>query len=154
MNIPGPEVPVRRNFVKERGLEMFGQEISSLSFWFVALMICIILLVLVGQLSRFYSRMKSLAADLDAQQLAINAQLKQLQGTLSEVLGEIRRGNRLSNEMIELKQAELTGDFEIVEEPIAPVKPVKRPPPLKTKPVKKPEPEVKLAPPPQSFPKI
>ena len=73
---------------------MFGQEISSLSFWFVALMICIILLVLVGQLSRFYSRMKSLAADLDAQQLAINAQLKQLQGTLSEVLGEIRRAER------------------------------------------------------------
>ena len=99
---------------------MFGQEISSLSFWFVALMICIILLILVGQLSRFYARMKSLAADLDAQQLAINAQLKQLQGTLSEVLGEIRRGNRLSNELIELKQAELTGDFEIVEEPIAP----------------------------------
>lgn len=99
---------------------MFGQEISSLSFWFVALMICIILLVLVGQLSRFYARMKNLAADLDAQQLAINAQLKQLQGTLSEVLGEIRRGNRLSNELIELKQAELTGDFEIVEEPIAP----------------------------------
>ena len=125
-----------------------------MSFWFVALMICIILLVLVGQLSRFYSRMKSLAADLDAQQLAVNAQLKQLQGTLSEVLGEIRRGNRLSNELIELKQAELTGDFEIVEEPIAPVKPVKRPPPLKTKPVKKPEPEVKLAPPPQSFPSI
>ena len=99
---------------------MFGQEISSLSFWFVALMICIILLVLVGQLSRFYARMKNLAADLDAQQLAFNAQLKQLQGTLSEVLGEIRRGNRLSNELIELKQAELTGDFEIVEEPIAP----------------------------------
>ena len=114
------ERPVRRNFVKERGLKMFGQEISSLSFWFVALMICIILLVLVGQLSRFYARMKNLAADLDAQQLAINAQLKQLQGTLSEVLGEIRRGNRLSNELIELKQAELTGDFEIVEEPIAP----------------------------------
>ena len=91
-----------------------------MSFWFVALMICIILLVLVGQLSRFYSRMKSLAADLDAQQLAVNAQLKQLQGTLSEVLGEIRRGNRLSNELIELKQAELTVDFEIFEEPIAP----------------------------------
>ena len=97
-----------------------------MSFWFVALMICIILLILVGQLSRFYSRMKSLAADLDAQQLAINAQLKQLQGTLSEVLGEIRRGNRLSNELIELKQAELTGDFEIVEEPIAPAPAAKK----------------------------
>lgn len=129
---------------------MFGQEISSLSFWFVALMICIILLVLVGQLSRFYARMKNLAADLDAQQLAINAQLKQLQGTLSEVLGEIRRGNRLSNEMIELKQAELTGDFEIVEEPIAPA-------PAKKSAVE--VPEVKSAlpgagGPPKTFPKL
>lgn len=146
---------VRRNFFKERGLEVFGQEISSLSFWFVALMICIILLVLVGQLSRFYAKMKSLAADLDAQQLAINAQLKQLQGTLSEVLGEIRRGNRLSNELIELKQAELTGDFEIVEEPIAPA-----PAPAKKSTVA--TPEVKSALPgaggapgaPKTFPKL
>jgi len=97
---------------------MFGQEISSLSFWFVALMICIILLILVGQVSRFYSRMRDLAKELDAQQLGLNAQLKQLQGTCSEILGELRRGNRLANELIELKQAELTGDFEIVEEPI------------------------------------
>ena len=115
-------------------------------------MICIILLVLVGQLSRFYAKMKSLAADLDAQQLAINAQLKQLQGTLSEVLGEIRRGNRLSNELIELKQAELTGDFEIVEEPIAPA-------PAQAKKSSIEVPEVKSAlpgagGPPKTFPKL
>ena len=152
MNSSGPGDPVRRKFVKERDFEMFGQEISSMSFWFVALMICIILLVLVGQLSRFYARMKSLAADLDAQQLAINAQLKQLQGTLSEVLGEIRRGNRLSNELIELKQAELTGDFEIVEEPIAPAPAPARKSNIET-------PEVKSALPgaggaPKTFPKL
>ena len=99
---------------------MFGQEISSLSFWCVALLICIILLVIVGQISRFYARFRSFCKETDAQQLALTAQLKQLQGTMSEVLGEIRRGNRLANELVELKQAELTGDFEIVEEPVSP----------------------------------
>ena len=99
---------------------MFGQEISSFSFWCVALMICIILLVMLGQLSRFYARLRDFCKESDAQQLALNAQLKQLQGTMSEILGELRRGNRLANELLELKHAELTGDFEIVEEPVAP----------------------------------
>jgi hypothetical protein len=99
---------------------MFGQEIGSFSFWCVALMICIILLIMLGQLSRFYARLRDFCKESDAQQLALNAQLKQLQGTMSEILGEIRRGNRLANELLELKHAELTGDFEIVEEPVAP----------------------------------
>ena len=99
---------------------MFGQEISSFSFWCVALMICIILLIMLGQLSRFYARLRDFCKESDAQQLALNAQIKQLQGTMSEILGEIRRGNRLANELLELKHAELTGDFEIVEEPVAP----------------------------------
>lgn len=107
---------------------MFGQEISSFSFWCVALLICIILLVILGQISRFYTKMRNFYKESDAQQLALNAQLKQLQGTMSEILGEIRRSNRLANEMLELKQAELTGDFEIVEEPVAaaPVAPAKK----------------------------
>lgn len=99
---------------------MFGQEISAFSFWCVALLICIILLILLGQISRFYVKMRNFCKENDAQQLILNAQLKQLQGTLSEVLGELRRSNRLVNEQLELKRAEMTGDFEIVEEPIAP----------------------------------
>lgn len=126
---------------------MFGQEISTFSFWCVALMICIILLLVLGQLSRFYARMRDFCKETDAQQLALNAQLKQLQGTLSEILGELRRSNRLVNEQLDLKRAEMTGDFEIVEEPV--------PPPAKpiqtiaqaTAPVAKNEP-------PKTFPKI
>ena len=108
---------------------MFGQEISAFSFWCVALLICIILLILLGQISRFYVKMRNFCKENDAQQLILNAQLKQLQGTLSEVLGELRRSNRLVNEQLELKRAEMTGDFEIVEEPIAPppVKPASTP---------------------------
>ena len=82
--------------------------------------VCIILLLLLGQISRFYAKIRDFCKETDAQQLALNAQLKQLQGTMAELLGEVRRSNRLANEMLELKQAELTGDFEIVEEPIAP----------------------------------
>ena len=99
---------------------MFGGEITTTSFWSVALMICIILLIILGLLSRFYVQMKNFCKETDAQQLALSAQLKQLQGTLSEILGEMRRGNRLANEQLELKRAEMTGDFEIVEEPIMP----------------------------------
>ena len=100
---------------------MFGGEITTTSFWSVALMICIILLIILGLLSRFYVLMKNFCKETDAQQLALSAQLKQLQGTMSEILGEMRRGNRLANEQLELKRAEMTGDFEIVEEPITPV---------------------------------
>ncbi|MBR7138427.1 MAG: hypothetical protein IKD44_02665 [Lentisphaeria bacterium] len=99
---------------------MFGEEITTTSFWSVALLICIILLIILGHLSRFYAQMKNFCKESDAQQLALNAQLKQLQGTMSEILGELRRANRLAHEQLELKRAELTGDFEIVEEPVVP----------------------------------
>ena len=105
---------------------MFGQEVTTSSFWGVALMICIILLIMLGQVSRFYARLRDFCKESDAQQLALNAQLKQLQGTMSEILGELRRANRLANEQLELKRAELTGDFEIVEEPIVPAAPPKQ----------------------------
>ncbi len=129
---------------------MFGQEISTFSFWCVALMICIILLIILGQVSRFYAKIRDYCKDTDAQQLALNAQLKQLQGTLSEILGEIRRSNRLVNEQLELKRAELTGDFEIVEEPIAPP-----PSPVAAKIQAAPqESAAPKAEPPKTFPKI
>ena len=124
---------------------MFGQEISTFSFWCVALMICVILLILLGQVSRFYAKMRDLAKELDAQQLVLNAQMKQLQGTMSEILGELRRSNRLVNEQLDLKRAEMTGDFEIVEEPIAP------PPPA---PVVQESAPITLGEAPKTFPKI
>lgn len=126
---------------------MFGQEISAFSFWCVALLICIILLVLLGQISRFYAKMRNFCKENDAQQLILNAQLKQLQGTLSEVLGELRRSNRLVNEQLELKRAEMTGDFEIVEEPIAP-------PPVKSAAAAPATPPPIQGEQPQKFPKI
>ena len=137
----------RKNIIqlKQEFINMFGQEISTFSFWCVALMICVILLILLGQISRFYAKMRDFTKEVDAQQLALNAQLKQLQGTMSEILGELRRSNRLANEQLELKRAELTGDFEIVEEPIAP------PPVAAPAPVSSPAPMGEA---PKTFPKI
>ncbi len=127
---------------------MFGQEVTTSSFWGVALMICIILLIMLGQLSRFYARLRDFCKESDAQQLALNAQLKQLQGTMSEILGELRRANRLANEQLELKRAELTGDFEIVEEPIVPAAPPKQSAAVNT------PPPPAAAEAPKTFPKI
>ena len=91
---------------------------------------------------------------LEDMKITFAGELKDLNKALADALSEAKQTNRHLSEQLALKEAEMTGDFEIVEEPIAPVKPARRPPPLKTKPVKKPEPEVKLEPPPQSFPSI
>ena len=127
---------------------MFGQEVTTSSFWGVALMICIILLIMLGQISRFYARLRDFCKESDAQQMALNAQLKQLQGTMSEILGELRRANRLANEQLELKRAEMTGDFEIVEEPV-----VSAVPPKQTA-AAAPPPAPQQSEPPKTFPKI
>lgn len=99
-------------------------------------------------------RQNKAAETLEDIKLAFAGELKELNHLLTDALSEAKQTNRHLSEQLALKEAEMTGDFEIVEEPIAPKKPVKRPPPLKTKPVQKIEPEVKLAPPPQSFPSI
>ena len=127
---------------------MFGQEVTTSSFWGVALMICIILLIMLGQISRFYARLRDFCKESDAQQMALNAQLKQLQGTMSEILGELRRAHRLANEQLELKRAEMTGDFEIVEEPV-----VSAVPPKQTA-AAAPPPAPQQSEPPKTFPKI
>lgn len=123
---------------------MFPHEVSSLSFWVVAIMICVVLLVMVAQISHFYAAFKASRRESEAHLVALAAQLKQMQTTLSELLGETRRGNRLTLEMVELKQAEMTGDFEIVEEEVPTAKPAPPEPP----------PPPPLSEPPRSFPKL
>ena len=83
--------------------------------------------------------------------VALIEAFKHLDKPMSDALGESRRNNRLISELLALKQAEMTGDFEIVEEPIMPATP--EPPKLKTKQVAANN-GSKLEPPPQSFPKI
>ena len=97
---------------------MLGMEISLSSFWIVAIMICVIVLILVAQISHFYAKFQEFRKDYEANMIGLAGQIKKLQSTMSEQLGEQRRLIRLANELLELKRAELTGDFEIVEEPI------------------------------------
>lgn len=99
---------------------MFGMEVSLSSFWIVAIMICVVVLILVAQISHFYAKFQEFRKDYEANIIGLAGQLKKLQSTMSEQLGEQRRQLRLVNELLELKRAEMTGDFEIVEEPILP----------------------------------
>lgn len=103
---------------------MAGMEISLSSFWIVAIMICVILLILVAQISHFYAKFQEHRKDIEANLIGLSGQLKKLQTTMSEQLGEQRRLLRAQNELLELKRAEMTGDFEIVEEPVVPVQSV------------------------------
>jgi hypothetical protein len=96
-------------------------EVSLSSFWIVAIMICVIVLILVAQVSHFYAKFQEFRKDYEANIIGLAGQLKKMQSTMSEQLGEQRRQLRALNELLELKRAEMTGDFEIVEEPIAPV---------------------------------
>ena len=100
---------------------MFGMEVSLSSFWLVAIMICVVVLILVAQISHFYAKFQEFRKDYEANMIGLAGQLKKLQTTMSEQLGEQRRQLRVVNELLELKRAEMTGDFEIVEEPIVPV---------------------------------
>ena len=83
-----------------------------------AVLTWLIFILGVAQLSRFYTRVMEMRKELDANSLAVVNQLKKIQTTLSEVAIEQRRSTRLMLEQIDLKKAELTGEFEIIEEPI------------------------------------
>ena len=138
---------------------MFGQEISTLSFWSVALLISIVLLFIVGQLSHFYSMFQEHRKEMEANIIGLSGQIKRLQGTMTEILVELRRANRLQVEMLDMKRAEMTGDFEVIEEPLPEGEPPKPPPTLKAEPGA-PFPDLEepaattLTAPPRHFPKL
>ena len=83
-----------------------------------AILTWVIFILGVAQLSRFYSRFIEASKSLDNNLNAVNAQLKKMQSSLAELIIEQRRQSRLQAEQLDLKRAEMTGDYEIVEEPI------------------------------------
>ena len=97
---------------------MTGHEVTSLSFWIVAILISIVLLFIVAQISRFYAMFQQHRKEMESDVIALTGQTKQMQNALNELLVEQRRLVRLQVEMVDLKRAELTGDFEVLEEPI------------------------------------
>ncbi len=98
-----------------------------------------------------FTKLRDAIKELSDIKVALVEAFKHLDKPLSDALAEDRRNNRLLSELLALKQAEMTGDFEIVEEPVLPTPAVKEPK-LKNRSGK--GAEAKLTPPPQSFPKI
>ena len=115
----------------------------------IALLISVIITcaTVIMQLARQRETTKEVA-DI---KVSIAEAFKHLDKPLADALAEDRRNNRLLSELLALKQAEMTGDFEIVEEPVIPTPELKEPK-VKSRAAK--NAEAKLTPPPQSFPKI
>lgn len=123
-------------------------QFPTISLWIVAALTWIVVMMGVAQLSRFYTKFREARREMDANLLAMAGQLKKMQTTLTEMLVEQRRITRLQVELLDLKRAELTGDFEIVEEPI----PGAAAAPAGEKEAEEPPPPIKR--PPEKFPKI
>jgi len=77
----------------------------------------VILLVLV-QVSRFLKKFEKGQDSLESNIAGMADQMRKLQITIAELLIEQKRITRLTLEGLDLKKAEMTGDFEIVEEPV------------------------------------
>ena len=99
--------------------------LSSLNIMVIigALLTWVIFILGVAQLSRFYTKFLEAAKATDNNLTAVNAQLKKIQSSMAELIIEQRRQIRLQTEQLDLKRAEMTGDYEIVEEPINPPPP-------------------------------
>ena len=98
------------------------------------------------------AKQREVVKELADIKLSLVEAFKHLDKPLADDLAESRRNNRLLSELLALKQAEMTGGFEIVEEPIITA------PPTKSPKFKAPNADKSgdkgMAPPPQSFPKI
>lgn len=94
---------------------------NSLNIWVIigAMLTWVIFILGVAQLSRFYTRFVDAAKSQETHLNAVNAQLKKMQSSLAELIIEQRRLSRIQTEHMELKRAEMTGEYEIVEEPVA-----------------------------------
>ena len=86
------------------------------------LLVQLVLMVLVLNSAKKWEAFRTMIeAHLGVQE----SNIKRQQSAMAEFIIEQRRMTRVMSESLELKKAEMTGDFEIVEEPI----PVAAPPP-------------------------
>lgn len=113
---------------------------------FVSVLFSVVMLIVL------LAKQRESVRELADIKLTLVEAFKHLDKPLADALAEDRRNNRLISELLALKQAEMTGDFEIVEEPIASAAPPTKQPRIKNPNAAKGD--GKLQPPPQSFPKI
>ena len=78
----------------------------------------IIFILGVAKLAQFYLSMNKARHEVDSNLTGIAGQLGKMQTMIAEMLKEQRRTSRLIADLTDLKKAELTGEYEIVETPI------------------------------------
>lgn len=91
---------------------------DNTTIWIIAAISWIIVLGGIGVIAKFYASFCMARKTLETNMLGLTGQVKRLQSTITELLIEQRKANRAQQVMLDLKQAEMTGDFEIIEEPI------------------------------------
>ena len=72
----------------------------------------------VAKLAQFYLSMTQARREVDTNLTGIANQLGKIQTLIAELLKEQRRTSRLISDLTDLKKAEMTGEYEIVETPI------------------------------------
>ena len=84
----------------------------------VVMLILMVLLILL--FIRMLSYLRVAIKEAEDRSISLFNALQKLHGTMGEQLGEQRRLMRVEQEMLQLKHAEMTGDFEVIEEEIPP----------------------------------
>ena len=97
-------------------LDLILQIVLLVTVLFTAVMLLVLL-----------TKQREAVKELADIKLTLVEAFKHLERPLADALAENRRNNRLISELLALKQAEMTGDFEIIEEPIASAPPTKSP---------------------------
>lgn len=97
---------------------MNGFQLDTSLMIIAAVVTGVIVLLGVAKLSRFYLRFTEAKRDIEANLITLNGQLKLIQLSMTELVSEQRRQSRLFLEQLNLKRAEMTGDYEVIEETI------------------------------------
>lgn len=82
----------------------------------VVMLLMMILLILL--FIRMLSYLRSAIKESEERSISLFNALQKMHGTMGEQLGEQRRLIRVEQELLQLKHAEMTGDFEVIEEEI------------------------------------
>ena len=72
----------------------------------------------VAKLAQFYLSMSQARREVDTNLTGIANQMNKIQTLIAELLKEQRRTSRLISDLTDLKKAEMTGEYEIIETPI------------------------------------
>lgn len=82
----------------------------------VVMLLLMILLILL--LIRMLGYFRAAVKENEERTISLFNAMQKLHGTMNEQLGEQRRQMRAMQELLQLKHAEMTGDFEVIEEEI------------------------------------